>query len=287
MNNGKIVGSVKIAAHDGIILQGRIAQVVDAPYSNGTYAKVFDASGNTLRNSFFTYNAAYGGGDTVVYLSDIDTTVVAGETYVTTYKGTSQIAQFAPYGTSYNSGVNIDVDRLDGAKKGYRIVTGTKDHGAQVRIYSLRGQLINPGCFPYGTAFAGGVNVAIGDVLTKHRGTEIVVGAGEGGGPQVRVLDNNCKIVQSGFFAYDQNLRTGVMVAAGDVDNDGKDDIVTIPGKGGAPFIRTFSGKGQALQPGFYAFDKSNTSGAQIAVSDIDGDDSNELIAMSYSIFNE
>lgn len=286
-NNGKIVGSVKIGAHDGIILQGRIAQVVDAPYSNGTYAKIFDASGNILRNSFFTYNAAYNGSDMVVYLSDIDTTVVAGSTYVTTYKGTSQIARFAPYGESYTSGVNIDVDRLDGSKKGYRIVTGTQDHGAHVRIYSLRGQLVNTGCFPYGTAFGGGVNVAIGDVLTKHRGKEIVVGAGEGGGPQVRVLDKNCKVVQSGFFAYDQSLRTGVVVAAGDVDNDGKDDIVTIPGAGGAPFVRTFSGKGKAIRPGFYAFSSTNHSGAQVAVSDIDGDGDNELVAMSFAIFNE
>jgi hypothetical protein len=287
VNNGKVVGSVKIPARDGIILQGRIAQVIDAPYTNGTYAKVFDASGKTLRNSFFTYNAAYSGSDTVVYLSDINTTVVAGATYVTTYKGSNQIAHFAPYGANYSGGVNIAVDRLDGSKKGYRIVTGTQAHGAHVRIYSLRGQLLNPGCFPFGTSFSGGVNVAIGDVINKHRGEEIIVGAGSGGGPQVRILNSRCQVVNSGFFAYDQGLRSGVAVAAGDVDNDGKDDIVTIPGESGAPFVRTFSGKGKAIRPGFYAFDKTNTSGAQVAVSDIDGDGDNELVAMSFAIFNE
>lgn len=287
VNNGKIVGSVKIPAHDGIILQGRIAQVVDAPYINGTFAKVFSASGKQLRNSFFTYNSAYSGSDMVVHLSDINTTVVAGLTYVTVYRGQQQIAQFAPYGTGYTGGVNVAVDRLDGPNKGYRIITGTQAQSAHIRIYNLRGGLINPGCFPFGTSFKGGVNVALGDVVKKHRGQEIIVGAGAGGGPQVQILDSNCKLLQPGFFAYDQGLRSGVSVAAGDVDNDGKDDIVTIPGKGGAPYVRIFNGRGQATQPGFYAFAKDNTSGAQVAVSDVDGNGQKELITMSFAIFNE
>ncbi len=289
-NNGKIVGSVNLPAHDGIILQGRIAQVSDAPYRNGTFAKVFSYRGKEVRNSFFTYNSAYSGGDTVVYLSDIETTVVAGVTYVTVYRGAGQagqVARFAPYGVQYTGGVNIAVDRLDGATKGYRIVTGTQANAPHVRIFSLRGALLNPGCFPYGENFNGGVNVAIGDVLPQNRGQEIIVGAGEGGGPQVRLLDRECKIVSSGFFAYDAFLRSGVAVAAGDVNNDGQDDIITIPGKGGAPYVRIFNGHGKELRPGFYAFDRNQTSGAQLAVSDVDDNGKNEIVAMSFAIFNE
>jgi len=287
VNSGQLIGSVRIPAHDGIILQGRIAQVVNAPYVNGTFAKVFNDSGKTIRNSFFSYNSSYGGSDQVVYLEDVNKTIVAGSTYVDVYAGTAHVARFAPYGTQFSSGVNIAVDRLNGNKKGYRIVTGTQGGGAQVRIFNLNGNLTNPGCFPYGTAFSGGINVALGNVYTKSRTKEIVVAPGHGGGPQVMILNNVCKTLTTGWFAYDKNLHSGVSVAVGDVNNDGKDDIITVPGQGGAPYVRIFNRKGKELRPGFYAFNQSNRSGTQVAVSDVDGNGQKELVAMSLSIFNE
>jgi hypothetical protein len=287
VNDGTIVGSVRIPAEDGIILQGRIAQVLDDPFVNGTFAKVFSARGRELRNSFFTYNSAYSGSDVVVSVPEIDSVFVAGATYVTVYKSGSQVARFAPYGTSFTGGVNIAVERLEGNGKGYRIVTGTQSGGAQVRIFSNRGQLVNTGCFPYGTSFRGGINVAVADVLPNKPGKEIIVGAGQGGGPQVMVLNKNCKQTGQSWFAYGRTTRTGVWVAAGDVNNDGKDDIVTIPGSGGKPKVKVYTGRGKKQSPAFYAFAKSNTSGAQVAISDIDDDGDNELIAMSFSIFNE
>lgn len=287
VNNGKLVGSVKIPAHDGIILQGRIAQVVNAPYSNGTFASVFNASGDTTRNSFFSYNSAYAGSNQVVYLEDVNKTVVAGRTSVDVYSGSTKIASFNPYGSSFSGGVNIAVARLNGDKKGYKIVTGTQVGGAQVRIFNIKGVLKNTGCFPYGTSFSGGVNVAIGNVQRKTKAKEIVVAPGHGGGPQIMILNNVCKTLTTGWFAYDQNLHSGVSVAVGDVNNDGKDDIITIPGQGGAPYVRIFNGRGKELSPGFYAFSQSNTSGAQVAVTDVDGDGKNELVAMSLDIFNQ
>ena len=280
VNNGNVVGSVKIAAHDGIILQGRIAQVVNDPYINGTYAKVFSSRGKQLRNSFFTYNSAYSGSDVVVEIPERNLTVVADDTFVTIYRSGVVQTRFAPYGTGFSGGVNIAVE-------GRRIVTGTQSGGAHVRIYSLSGKLVDTGCFPYGPAFRGGVNVAMADVLGNKTGKEIVVGAGQGGGPQVMVLNKSCKPTGQQWFAYDSNVRTGVWVAAGDVNNDGKDDIVTIPGKGGAPVVKIFTGRGKQIKKSFYAFSSSNASGAQVAVSDIDGDGDNELIAMSFAIFNE
>ena len=46
----------------------------------------------------------------------------------------------------------------------------------------------------------------------------------------------------------------GVWVAAGDVNNDGKDDIVTIPGKGGAPVVKVFTGRGTQQGKQFLCF---------------------------------
>ncbi|MDP3970223.1 MAG: putative glycoside hydrolase [bacterium] len=287
VNNGEVVGTVKIPAHDGIILLGRIDQVANAPFINGTFAKVFNVEGNQTRNAFFSYNSLFPGSNTIIYLEDVATTIIADETYVTVRKNGQTITKFAPYGDQFKGGINIAVDRLDGKKKGYRIVTGTKDYGPHVKIYSLKGKLRNPGCFPYAESFRGGVNVAIGDVIKKNGGKEIVVAAAKGGGPHVRILNRNCELISPGFFAYDESLHTGISVAAGDIDNDGSDEIVTIPSQGGAPYVRMFNHKGNEVSPGFYAFNKDDRNGAQISVSDIDGDELSEIVAMSFSIFNQ
>jgi hypothetical protein len=63
--------------------------------------------------------------------------------------------------------------------------------------------------------------------------------AGAGGGPHVKVYDGTDKTLQS-FFAFpaDANgMESGVRVGCGDVDGDGRDDLVTAVGPGDAPLV--------------------------------------------------
>lgn len=50
--------------------------------------------------------------------------------------------------------------------------------------------------------------------------------AGVGGGPQVRVLRADGSELSS-YFDFDPSFRGGVYVATGDIDNDGKADVIT------------------------------------------------------------
>ena len=90
---------------------------------NGTEALVYDGDGNQTRKPFFSYNSLVNGDDRAVYLEDINTLVVAGDTYVNVFRNNQQQARFAPYGEAFTGGVNIDVSRMHGQKKGYTIVT--------------------------------------------------------------------------------------------------------------------------------------------------------------------
>ncbi|MBI3963622.1 MAG: hypothetical protein HY341_01355, partial [Candidatus Kerfeldbacteria bacterium] len=98
----------------------------------------------------------------------------------------------------------------------------------------------------------------------------LVTGPGAGGGPNVRIFTPmGAPLVH--FFAYHESFRGGVNVAVGDVDGDGKDEIITASGPGGSPHVRIFSNRG-VFETGFFAYDVSFTGGVNVAVGDVDRD---------------
>lgn len=288
VNDGSIVSRVTVNAQDGLVLLRPLEEIYKATYLNGAFARIFTADGATDRNGFFAYTSL-GRGGTRVNVYDVDDdgkneTVVADDTYVTVYANDGSVrARFAPYTDAYRLGVNIAIGDIenDGSVE---IVTGTENGGGpQIRIFNGDGNLIHPGFFAYDTAFRGGVNVAIGD-LNGDDVNEIIAGAGVGGGPHVRVFNKDGRVINPGFFAYDPAFRGGVNVAAGDVDGDGIDDIVTGPGSGGGPHVRVFDRDGN-MRSQFFAFDATGTDGIEIAAADLDGDGKAEVIGLSSDVF--
>ncbi|MEO0069618.1 MAG: CARDB domain-containing protein, partial [candidate division WOR-3 bacterium] len=56
------------------------------------------------------------------------------------------------------------------------------------------------------------------------------------------------------FFAYDENFKGGVRVAAGDIDKDGWEEIICGAGQGGGPHVRVFERDGTPKPIQFFAF---------------------------------
>ncbi|MBU0731982.1 putative glycoside hydrolase family 15 protein [Patescibacteria group bacterium] len=285
VNNGKNVGQVTIPKRDGLVLLGRINQIENAPYINGAYAKVFSSKGRQKRNPFFIYDSNYGGGAQIIKLNK--KTIVARNTWVTIYnKKGKELARFAPFGEGFDGQINIDVGYLHKKKsKGKTLVVGSRDSGGMIRQYSLKGDLIHPGCFPYGEGFNGGINLAVGDVVGGKSG-EIVVAPRSEGGPHVKVMSRSCYDRTPGFMAYDPNMRDGVSVAVGNVTGDYKEEIVTAPGIGSTPFIQVFNGDGKLLKPGFFAYNEGDRSGVFVSVANIDKTKKEEIITNSFGIFD-
>ena len=120
------------------------------------------------------------------------------------------------------------------------------------------------------------IDYAYSQLGTLHQSYYIITGAGPGGGPHVRVFDS-AGLPISGFFAYGENFRGGVQVAAGDVSGDGHDEIITGAGPGGGPHVRIFNINGYP-EGGFFAYGENFRGGVQIAVGDVDGDGVDEII---------
>jgi hypothetical protein len=188
------------------------------------------------------------------------------------------ISGFFAYAENFRGGANVASGDVDGDGQEEIVTSPGKDGGPHIRIWKQDGRPKYPGFFAYASTFRGGVNVALGD-LDGDGKKEIITGSGEGGGPHVRVFDarGNLKFTP-GFFAYGREFRGGVRVAAADLDGDGKDEIITGPGKGGGPQVRVFSrfGEPKALQ--FFAFHPDFRGGIDVAGGDVDGDGKAEIV---------
>lgn len=160
------------------------------------------------------------------------------------------------------------------------VVTGVKAGGTPVvRVYSVSGQLQHS-FFAYTSTFRKGVNVATGD-LDGDGIDEIITSPAAGGGPQIRIFDVTGVNKKLDFFAYDLKFRGGVYIAAGDVDGDGVDEVVTAPMGGGASHIRVFklvNGSMQVAYPSFFAYNLKFRGGTSVTIGDINGDGRGEII---------
>jgi hypothetical protein len=131
--------------------------------------------------------------------------------------------------------------------------------------------------FAFAQAFRGGVSVAGGDV--NGDGIEdIIVGAGPGAGPHVRIFNGKDLSQMANYYAYDSAFKGGIVVASGDVDGDGDDDVITGAGAGGGPHVKVFEGDSSDVLESFFAFDPGFHGGITVGSVDIDGDNKDDVI---------
>ena len=126
------------------------------------------------------------------------------------------------------------------------------------------------GFFAYDLGFTGGVSVAAGDVTGDGR-AEIIIGAGPGGGPHVKVFDGRRSRWGAAPASPGQpaavvlRLRRGVQrrgVRGGRrLDGDGRADIIAGAGPGGGPHVRVFAGTDGMSVASFFAFDRASLAG--------------------------
>ena len=131
--------------------------------------------------------------------------------------------------------------------------------------------------FAYSPGFLGGVRVASGDV-NGDGVADIITGAGPGAGPHVKVFNGATFATHKSFFAESANFAGGVYVAAGDVNGDGKADIIVGAGPGGGPHVKVFDAVSTQVLPSFFAFDTGFNGGVRVAMGDVNGDGKLDII---------
>ncbi|HUR77510.1 MAG TPA: S8 family serine peptidase [Acidimicrobiales bacterium] len=253
--------------------------VTAAGPGGGPHVRVFSAAMNPLPVGFYAYGANFHGGVDVAVGDVIPE--IAGDEIVTgagpgggphvrvfLANGTPAPGQagdgFFAYGPTFSGGVSLAVGDVRPDVVGEEIITGAATSGGpHVRVFSANGTPLGGGFMAFVPAFTGGVSVAAGD-FDGVAGDEIVVAAGPGGGPHVRVFHGDGSPMGGGFFAYDPGFGGGVRVAATNVDA-GLDEIIAVPRTGGGPHLRAFRSDGGAIGGGVFAYDASVASGLTVA----------------------
>ncbi|MEX2014585.1 MAG: peptidoglycan DD-metalloendopeptidase family protein [Candidatus Saccharimonadales bacterium] len=189
----------------------------------------------------------------------------AGGSYVKMFEvnGASK-GRFAPNNTSFKGGSDVAAGNVDGDPTD-EIITSAGPGGSYVKIFETDGTSKSRFA-PYGTGFKGGIFVAAGDV-DNDGVDEIITGAGKTGGPRVSVFELDGTPINT-FYAFSQGFKGGIDVAAGDVDNDGVDEIITGAGPGGGPHVAIWELNGTEIDD-FYPYSRDFRGGVRVSAGNV------------------
>ncbi|MEY2426622.1 MAG: hypothetical protein QOI61_2194 [Actinomycetota bacterium] len=231
-------GGVRVAACQ--LGEDATDSIVTAPGpSGGPHVRVFDASGVPVGGGFMAYAPNFTGG-IYVGCGDIDPTNpgeeiitgagAGGGPHVRVFDRDGNLrTEFYAYDSRFTGGVRV-------AGSGNMVVTGPgAGGGPHVRLFTLGGVDVG-GFMAYASNFAGGIYVAGGDVIGDAV-PEIITGAGETGGPHVRVF-NAAGSELNGFMAFATASDHGARVAAARVPGGA---VVAGSGTGGPSLLNVIT----------------------------------------------
>jgi hypothetical protein len=184
------------------------------------------------------------------------------------------VTVLTPYG-GFSGGVRVAAGDVD--SDGFAdIITATGTGATHVRVFSGQTFTEIRSFLAYGAATVG-VTVAAGDV-DGDGADDIITAAGAGAPGHVKVFSGASGAQIASFFAYSPAFLGGVRVAAGDIDGDGRSDVITGMGSGFASHVKAFSGASFAELASFFAYPAAFEGGVYVAAGDVNGDGRDDII---------
>ncbi len=282
INNGVITDRITLPAKDGIVMMKTLQKIKNAVFENGAFIRFFDFKGNRSRNGLFAFEEGYKGGARI-YAGDLDgengdeKIVVTGPRLEIFNSQGERIFNTLPYGDEYTGDMNIAVGALLPGKEKQIVVAPSV--GGKIILYNSRGNIINAGVYPYGSKYVGGFSVAIGRAKGNVPG-KIIVASGKGRTSEVLIYTSDFSRIEKFFRPYYASLKTGISVAAGDINGDGEDELAVIPTYHTTPYVRWFTFSGKLISQ--FTVGRNFTQGTMsLSITDVNKNGVQELEVMS------
>ncbi len=238
--------------------------------------RIYDAATGTLLHDFLAFPAGFRGGVRVA-VGDVNGDSVldiiaaagpGGGPQVTVFDGRTmaQLFNFYALTPTFTGGVFVAAGDVNGDGCADIICGADAGGGPEVRVFSGRDGALLRDFFALPATFTGGVRMAAGDVNGDGL-ADIICAAGAGGGPQVGVYDGASGSLLDSFYAMPRSFTGGVYVAAGDMNGDGKADVIAGAGAGGGPQIAVYDGQTRQMLASFYALPSLFTGGVRVGAT--------------------
>jgi hypothetical protein len=195
------------------------------------------------------------------------------------------LSSLMPYGATFKGGVRVATGDLTGDGLDEIIVSPASKMQAQIKVYSIDGEeLTNLGFMASGPKEKKGAVVTVADV--DGDGWNDIVTSATTGRSYVKVFKNDyanhpeqafSSTPMAQFEAFTKKYKSGVSLSAGDVNDDGADDIIVGSNKGGVSQIAVFTMADPNVPTftqlvSFQPFGAKFKGGVSVSAGDIDGD---------------
>lgn len=177
----------------------------------------------------------------------------------------------------FTGGVYVAAGDVTGDGNDEVIIAAGRGGGPHVVVFDANDGAELNSFLAYDATFSGGVRVATGDVDSDGF-ADIITSPGPGSDGLVKVFGYSGAISDYGLQPYGAGYRGGVFVAAGDINGDGFDDIITSPDAGGGPHVRVFDVRAGTMLNSFYAYNPGFLGGVRVAVGDVNSDEVPDII---------
>jgi hypothetical protein len=227
-----------------------------------------------------TFTASYSGlrlGDTPAVVTGVNLSTTVPQNAAPGFYPDA-ITAGSPTATNYNITVNPGDLTITALPNDVAFGSGA-GAPARVNMYTPEGNF-RVTIFPTDQRYSDqtGIRVAAAD-FNNDGTTDVVMGTGPGAPTLVTVVDGKTKREMFRVEPFESSFTGGVFVAAGDVDGDGRPDLVVTPDQGGGPRVQVYRGTTFVKFADFLGINDPNfRGGARAAVGDVTGDGFGEVV---------
>lgn len=186
------------------------------------------------------------------------------------------LARFLAYESDFRGGISVAMGDVTGDGVA-EIITGAGTGGGPVvAVFNAQGDELSR-FYAFEPEFRGGIQVAVGDVNGSGV-SDIVVGAGPGGGPVVKVFDARGELYHA-FYAYDPSFTGGVNIST--FGHRRVSELAVAPATQGAAHIQIYDLVKRELIESFYGDDPARIGGWNLALAGSNAEGDRQVLTTS------